>query len=181
MRNIIIRCLDLIFSLCGLLVLIPLLILLLIIGFIDTGSPLFFQDRIGKNNQTFKIVKFRSMNKSAASVPTHKLDISYITTFGRFLRHSKLDELPQLWNVLLGDMSLVGPRPCLPTQYELINERLKHGVHMAKPGITGLAQIRNINMSTPKLLAKVDSLMVKKFSITMYFKMIYHTLIRSLK
>jgi lipopolysaccharide/colanic/teichoic acid biosynthesis glycosyltransferase len=104
-----------------------------------------------------------------------------MTFFGIFLRNYKLDELPQLWNVLLGDMSLVGPRPCLLNSKTLIRERKKRNVFKVKPGITGLAQISGINMKTPTLLAKTDLKMIKKFNILYYFYYILVTFVIVLK
>ena len=92
-----------------------------------------------------------------------------------FLRRTKLDELPQLWNVLKGEMSFVGPRPCLFNQTELIAERRSRGVFEARPGITGLAQVSNIDMSTPKLLAEIDAHMLKELTMPAYFKYIFMT------
>ena len=109
------------------------------------------------------------------SVASHLANINSITKFGRFLRKTKLDETPQLWNVLKGDMSLVGPRPNLYNQEELIKERDALGVYDNLPGITGLAQISKIDMSTPKLLAEIDREMIDTFSITNYFKYILAT------
>jgi O-antigen biosynthesis protein WbqP len=102
-------------------------------------------------------------------------DSSAITPLGAFLRSTKLDEFPQLWNVFKGEMSLVGPRPCLFNQSELINERASRDVFAARPGITGLAQVSNIDMSTPKLLAETDSRMLQEISLTTYFKYIFMT------
>ena len=120
------------------------------------------------------------MKLGTMSVATHLADVSAITPFGRFLRRSKLDELPQLWNVLRGDMSLVGPRPCLYTQDELIAERLARGVLNVKPGITGLAQIQGVNMSTPRLLAETDAKMLNSLSLYDYFRYIFLTIIHPL-
>jgi lipopolysaccharide/colanic/teichoic acid biosynthesis glycosyltransferase len=111
------------------------------------------------------------------SVATHLADKDSITKFGKFLRKSKLDELPQLWNVLIGDMSLVGPRPNLYNQVDLIYEREKLGVYNVRPGITGLAQINKIDMSTPQLLAETDQEMISQLSIFTYFKYILLTII----
>ena len=117
------RFFDVLFSSLGLLFLSPILIILIICGFFDTGSPIFRQVRVGRNKIPFFLIKFRSMNVNAPSVATHLASSSYITRLGGFLRKSKLDELPQLWNVLVGDMSLVGPRPNLFNQVELIEDR----------------------------------------------------------
>ena len=117
------------------------------------------------------------MHPSTASVASHLADVTAITSLGAFLRRTKLDELPQLWNVLKGEMSLVGPRPCLFNQHELIDEREKRGVFNARPGITGLAQIRNIDMSTPILLSKTDAEMISTLSLSNYFRYIMLTLL----
>jgi O-antigen biosynthesis protein WbqP len=170
-----IRLFDFFFALFGLIVLSPILFVLIIIGYFDTGSPFFIQERVGKNKKAFKLVKFRSMFVNTKSVATHLASSSSITKHGKFLRASKLDELPQLWNVFIGDMSLVGPRPNLFNQEELINERDNLGVYQIKPGITGLAQINNIDMSTPKLLAKTDAEMMQHYSVQKYFTYIIST------
>lgn len=170
-----IRLLDFLFSLFGLVVGFPILILLFVVGLFDTGSPLFRQTRVGRNEKPFTLVKFRTMKKDTASVASHLASSSSITRFGHFLRKTKLDELPQLWNVLKGEMSLVGPRPCLFNQEELIAERKKRGVLNYRPGITGLAQVKEIDMSTPELLAKTDAKMLESLTISDYFKYILMT------
>ena len=170
-----IRFFDFIFSLIGLVLLSPIIIVLLIIGFFDTGSPIFRQERVGKNKQPFYLYKFRSMHINTKSVATHLASASSITTFGSFLRKSKLDELPQLWNVFVGDMSLVGPRPNLYNQEELTVERDSRGVYNVRPGITGLAQINKIDMSTPQLLAETDAKMIQSLNTLGYFKYIFLT------
>ena len=169
------RIFDFLFSFIGLVILSPILIVLLIIGYFDTGSPIFRQERVGKGKETFRLMKFRSMHVNAPSVATHLASVSSITPFGSFLRKSKLDELPQLWNVLVGDMSLVGPRPNLYNQEELILERDFRAVYSVRPGITGLAQIQKIDMSTPKLLAEIDAQMIQNFNTVVYFKYIFLT------
>ena len=120
-----IRLFDFLFALIGLIILSPILILLLIIGLFESGSPIFKQQRLGYRQRTFSLIKFRTMQKHTISVATHLIDKSMITPFGYFLRKSKLDETLQLFNVLIGDMSLVGPRPCLINQKKLIRERKK--------------------------------------------------------
>ena len=169
------RIFDILFSFFGLVLLSPILIVLVIIGYFDTGSPIFRQERVGKSMKPFRLMKFRSMHVNAPSVATHLVSASSITSFGSFLRKSKLDELPQLWNVLLGDMSLVGPRPNLFNQEELINERDSRGVYSVRPGITGLAQINKIDMSTPQLLAETDGKMIQELNTLGYFKYIFLT------
>lgn len=170
-----IRVLDLVFALLGLIVAAPLLLMLLIVGLFDTGAPIFRQVRVGRQQQTFTLWKFRTMRPGTASVATHLADASAITPFGRFLRRTKLDELPQLWNVLRGEMSFVGPRPCLLNQKELIAERTARDVFRVRPGITGLAQVQGIDMSTPRLLAETDAQMIKTLTLFNYFKYIFLT------
>ncbi|MEX1221491.1 MAG: sugar transferase [Idiomarina sp.] len=170
-----IRLLDFIFSLLGLILGIPIFIILFLVGLFDTGSPLFMQERVGRNQKPFVLIKFRTMRKDTASVATHLASTSSITRFGHFLRRTKLDELPQLWNVLKGEMSLVGPRPCLFSQQELIDLRKQKGVLSARPGITGLAQINDIDMSRPEILAETDSEMLYNMTVLNYFKYIFMT------
>lgn len=170
-----IRLFDFFFSLLGLLFGFPVLVSLLVIGFFDTGSPVFRQERVGRNKKPFTLVKFRTMKRDTASVASHLASANSITSFGHFLRRTKLDELPQLWNVLKGEMSLVGPRPCLFNQEELISEREQRGVLAARPGITGLAQVNDIDMSTPKLLAETDQKMLESLTAGAYFKYILMT------
>ena len=116
------------------------------------------------------------MRADTPQLASHLADASAITSFGLFLRRTKLDELPQLWNVLIGDMSLVGPRPCLPSQKELIEERAALDVFDARPGITGLAQVHGIDMSVPALLARTDAFMLKALNVFTYFRYIMQTL-----
>lgn len=175
------RLFDFLISFLGLVILSPIIILLFILGFFENGSPLFLQKRIGCNQKIFTLIKFRTMRKNAESVATHLINNSMITPYGSFLRSTKLDEIPQLINVLFGDMSFVGPRPCLPNQKKLIREREKRGVFKIKPGITGLAQVSGINMRTPILLAKTDQQMIKKINLYNYFYFILKTLILTLK
>ena len=172
-----IRTFDVLLSFFGLIVLSPALVCLWILGWFDNRSPLFRQQRVGRHQQPFVLVKFRTMRPDTPSVATHLADASAVTGFGRFLRRTKLDELPQLWNVLRGDMSLVGPRPCLLNQEELINERGQRGVFDARPGITGLAQIQGIDMSRPELLAKTDAEMLKRLDLISYFRFIFLTVL----
>jgi O-antigen biosynthesis protein WbqP len=169
------RILDILFSFFGLLLLSPLILLLFVIGLFDTGLPLFRQERVGVNQKPFHLLKFRSMHVNTQAVATHLVQVSAITNWGSFLRKSKLDELPQLFNVLMGDMSFVGPRPNLFNQHELIEEREKRGVYSIRPGITGLAQIRKIDMSTPQLLAETDAKMIDHLNAWCYFKYIFLT------
>jgi len=171
----VIRVFDFLFSLVGLVVGFPVLLVLTLIGLFDTGSPIFRQVRVGRHQQPFTLVKFRTMKVDTASVATHLANSASITRFGHFLRRTKLDELPQLWNVLKGDMSLVGPRPGLFNQQELTEERAKRGVFDVRPGITGLAQVSEIDMSTPALLAETDQKMIRSLTLVDYFKYIFMT------
>ena len=167
--------LDFLLALFGLIVTFPFLVLIFIIGLFDTGSPIFTQERVGRNKKPFTLVKFRTMKVETESVASHLASSASITPLGGFLRKTKLDELPQLWNVLKGEMSLVGPRPGLFNQEELTIARDKHNVFCVRPGITGLAQVNEIDMSTPELLAKTDAKMIKELNIANYFKYILQT------
>ncbi len=174
--NGLLRILDFLFSLLGLVLVGPVLLVICAIGLFDTGSPIFRQERVGRGLKPFTLVKFRPMHPNTSSVASHLVDVSAITPFGKFLRRTKLDELPQLWNVLKGEMSLVGPRPCLFNQTELIYERAPRAVFSVRPGITGLAQVSNIDMSTPKLLAETEARMIQELTLSGYFKYIFMTL-----
>ena len=170
-----IRLLDFLLALFGLIVTFPFLVIIFIIGLFDTGSPIFTQERVGRNKKPFTLVKFRTMKVETASVASHLASTASITPLGGFLRKTKLDELPQLWNVLKGEMSLVGPRPGLFNQEELTVARDKQKVFDVRPGITGLSQVNEIDMSTPELLAKTDREMIDTMSIGNYFKYIFMT------
>ncbi|EGQ7950900.1 sugar transferase [Vibrio vulnificus] len=170
-----IRLLDFLAAFFGLLFLWPILVVVTVIGLFDTGSPIFVQERVGRNRKPFKLVKFRTMSVDTQSVASHLASTSSITKLGAFLRKTKIDELPQLINVLKGEMSLVGPRPNLFNQEELIKEREALGVYNVLPGITGLAQVQNIDMSTPQLLAQTDREMIDTLTIKNYFKYIIMT------
>lgn len=170
-----IRFLDILFSFLGLLFGFPILLAIYLIGLFDTGSPLFRQERVGRYKKPFTLVKFRTMAVNTASVASHLASSASITPLGGFLRKTKLDELPQLWNVLKGEMSLVGPRPGLFNQEELTHERTIRGVFDVRPGITGLAQVSNIDMSTPQLLAETDQCMIQTLNVGSYFKYILMT------
>jgi lipopolysaccharide/colanic/teichoic acid biosynthesis glycosyltransferase len=162
----------------GLIFLLPLLTFIFFIGLIDNGSPIFIQRRVGQNLQSFLLIKFRTMPVGVRSVGTHLIKNIKLSSFGSFLRKTKIDETLQLINVLIGDMSLVGPRPCLYNQKKLISERKKRGVFRVRPGITGFAQINGIDMKTPTLLSKADQKMIKNMSIYNYFYYIFKTIFR---
>ena len=138
------RFIDLTLSLCaGLLFLFPLALIALAVRLTSKGPALYWSDRVGKNNRIFRMPKFRSMRTDTPAVATHLLgDASnWLTPIGSFLRKSSLDELPQLWSILVGDMSFVGPRPALFNQHDMIALRTELGVHTLTPGLTGWAQV----------------------------------------
>lgn len=174
-EKIMYRLIDFVVALVALVMVLPIFVIVFVIGLFDTGSPLFFQERVGKDKKPFTIIKFRTMSVDTKSVASHLASQASITKMGTILRKTKLDELPQLWNVLKGEMSLVGPRPNLFNQQELIAARDRKNIYSVRPGITGLAQIQNIDMSTPVMLAKTDSIMIKKMTISNYFSYIIKT------
>ena len=171
------RFFDFTFALLGLIFAFPVLLVVYVLGLFDTGSPLFRQERVGRHQKPFVLVKFRTMKIDTESVASHLASSASITRMGAFLRKTKLDELPQLWNVLKGEMSLVGPRPGLFNQQELTTERAQRGVFDVRPGITGLAQVSDIDMSTPKLLAETDQRMIRELTLADYFKYILMTVL----
>jgi O-antigen biosynthesis protein WbqP len=171
-----IRKIDFFLSLVSLIFFSPLFIIIFFSSYIETGSPIFVQKRLGKNMKIFNLFKFRTMKIDTLSVGSHLVDKNSITKFGAFLRFTKLDEIPQLWNVLIGDMSLVGPRPCLTNQLKLIFERKKKKIFEVLPGITGLSQINGVDMSLPKLQAEIDATMIKKMNIFFYIYILFMTL-----
>ena len=171
------RTLDITFSLIGLVVFSPLMIVIALLGVFDTGVPLFLQHRLGRDQKPFLVCKFRTMRLDTISQVSHLADRSAITPLGLFLRKSKLDEMPQLVNVLIGDMSLVGPRPGLTDHAELTKARDSYGVFRVRPGITGLSQINGIDMSSPEKLAKMDAEMINSFSIGLYLHCLVMTLL----
>lgn len=176
-----IRFFDIFFSAIGLIFFSPIFFLIFIFLLFETEKPIFSQKRVGINLQTFTLFKFRTMKSGTLSKSTHLIEVNYITYFGYYIRKFKLDELPQLLNVFIGNMSLVGPRPCLPNQKRLINQRNKRGLFKFKPGITGLAQITGINMSTPTSLAKADLKMMKQMNLFFYFFYILKTFLLVIK
>lgn len=175
-----VRLFDVIISLVGLLIIWPLLLLIAMLCFLDTGSPIFVQVRVGRHQVPFNLVKFRTMRVGTADMATHLVDKSAITRVGHLLRRTRLDELLQLWNVFKGDMSLVGPRPCLSNQVELVSERERFGVFKVRPGVTGLAQISGIDMSNPQKLVALEVDMMHHMSMVNYFKCIALTILEVL-
>jgi lipopolysaccharide/colanic/teichoic acid biosynthesis glycosyltransferase len=170
------RVLDIVFSSVGLLIFSPLFFVVWLLALFDTGSPLFTQRRVGQHKQPFTLVKFRTMRVGTASVASHLASADSVTWMGSFMRRTKVDELPQLWNVLKGEMSLVGPRPGLFNQIELLAARDRHGIYSVRPGITGLAQVSRIDMSTPELLAEADAKMIAQLNVASYFRYIFQTI-----
>jgi O-antigen biosynthesis protein WbqP len=169
--------LDVLASGAFLLVFWPILLMVFVaVRLSSPGPAVFAQVRVGRNEQPFTCYKLRTMYVGTASLPTHQVQASSVTPLGEYLRRFKVDELPQLWNVLLGDMSLVGPRPCLPSQNELVEARRRLGVFDATPGITGLAQVGGIDMSDADRLAKVDAQYVRGRSLAGDLKLIWATL-----
>jgi len=171
-----IRVFDIVIALIGFLVLSPIFFLVYFFGLLFKFDPFFVQIRVGKDEKVFKLYKFRTMKKGTADLPTHLIDENSLTFLGPFLRKTKLDETPQLLNVLIGNMSIVGPRPCLPNQEELIQRRREFGLYSFKPGVTGLAQIKNIDMSKPSKLAKVDLEMMNSLTLSSYLRYIFLTI-----
>ena len=163
------RIIDIFLSFFAILILSPLIIFIYFLIYFDNQAPIFYQVRIGRNMNKFTLIKFRTMAIDTKSCATHLIDNSKISKLGNVLRKTKLDELPQLWNVLKGDMSLVGPRPCLPSQFKLIYTRKQYNLYNYLPGITGLAQIKGIDMSDPILLSKTDHKMMKDLNLIKYF------------
>ena len=171
-----IRLIDILISFLGIILFAPFLIMVVIVIRFEIKKPFFLQERVGLKKKPFNLIKFRTMKIDTPSIGTHLTDKSVITKTGNLLRVTKIDELPQLWNVFVGEMSLVGPRPCLYNQKELILERENLGIFNFKPGITGLSQIKKIDMSTPKLLAQKDFEMVNELNLKTYFYCILRTL-----
>lgn len=162
------RAIDAVLSLVGLIVLSPIfLILIVAIKIDDPGSVFFAQKRVGDGKRHFMLYKFRTMKMSTPhDTPTHLLENpeQYITRVGRFLRKSSLDELPQIWNILRGDMSIIGPRPALWNQFDLIEERDAYGANDVRPGLTGWAQINGRDELEIPVKAKLDGEYVERMS-----------------
>lgn len=170
------RTFDLLGAAIGLLLAGPLILALVVaIRKGSDGPGIFTQERVGRHGRVFRCHKLRTMRSGTPDVPTHMAAAAQITSIGAFLRRTKLDELPQLWNVLKGEMSFVGPRPCLPSQTELIAERNKRGVLALRPGITGLAQVNGVDMSHPVMLAEMDAQYLRERSFTGDLRLIYQT------
>lgn len=176
----IMRAIDLSFCFAVILLFWWLLIIVWIaIKFTSVGPGIFSQQRIGLGGEEFTCYKFRTMYKDTKIAGTHELGKASVTKIGKTIRKFKIDELPQIWNILRNEMSLVGPRPCLPIQKELIEARKKQGVLDIKCGLTGLAQVRGIDMSIPNVLAEVDAEYSKIRTITLNIKLILQTFLGS--
>ncbi len=177
------RFFDIFLSLLTIIVFSWLYLLIAIIIKMTSKGPVFFkQKRVGKNKKIFNILKFRTMRIDAPSnVPTHLLDNPeiYITKFGRFLRKTSLDELPQVFNIFVGQMSIVGPRPALWNQEDLIIERDKYGANRIRPGLSGWAQCHGRDTLPIEKKAELDGYYVKKFNIWMDIKIIFLTAIKA--
>ncbi len=171
------RILDLFFSFVGIIILFPLMLIISICVLVDTGGfPVFRQKRIGKNNKEFLILKFRSMSKKTPKdVPTHLLENpdQYISRFGRFIRKSSIDELPQLFNILIGQMSFIGPRPALWNQKDLNDGRTINNVHLLKPGLSGWAQCNGRDDIELSRKIELDTEYLKKFNIWFDIKIFF--------
>ena len=179
------RFLEILFSLIGIVLLsIPMLIVALIIKLDTPGPVLFKQKRIGIHKSEFKILKFRSMKTDVPKdVPTHLLagSESFMTGWQKFMRKASIDELPQLFNILKGDMSIIGPRPALWNQYDLVEERDKYGANDVRPGLTGWAQINGRDELEIPIKAKFDGEYIDNFSFVFDCKCFFGTIIKVLK
>lgn len=175
------RAIDILFSMIGLIMLFWLLVIITIfIKMTSKGPTLFMQKRIGLNKKEFYILKFRTMRiDTPKDMPTHLLDNPdmYITPIGKFLRKTSLDELPQLFNILKGEMSIIGPRPALWNQYDLIEERDKYGANSVRPGLTGLAQINGRDELPNEVKAEYDGEYIKNISLLYDIKIFFGTII----
>ncbi|MCQ6274668.1 sugar transferase [Bacillus sp. V3B] len=175
------RLIDIVLSLTGLIVLSPIFFILIIAIKLDSKGPILFkQKRVGINKTHFNILKFRTMRiDTPKDTPTHLLDNpeQYITKVGKFLRKTSLDELPQIWNIFVGEMSIIGPRPALWNQYDLIAERDKYGANDVPPGLTGWAQINGRDELPIEIKAKLDGEYVEKISFLMDVKCFFGTIV----
>jgi len=175
---------DLVFCLLALFILlIPILIIYLLIKITSPGKALYWSKRIGKNNQIFLMPKFRSMYEETPELATDLLEDSqnYITKLGRFLRKTSLDELPQIWNIIKGEMSFVGPRPALYNQHDLIKMRTEKNIHLLTPGLTGWAQVNGRDNISSIEKVNYDFEYLNKNSIYFDIKIIALTFIKVAK
>jgi len=179
------RLIDIVISFFAMVFLSPFFLILVILIKIDSKGPILFkQKRVGINKIHFNILKFRTMKiDTPRDVPTHLLENpeQWITRIGKFLRKTSLDELPQLWNILVGHMSFIGPRPALWNQYDLIVERDKYGANNIRPGLTGWAQVNGRDELPIEIKARLDGEYVKKLSFKMDIKCFIKTIVSVLK
>jgi len=178
------RFVDVLFSLIILSIISPLFLLISLVIKTDSKGPILFsQRRIGRNNQEFVLYKFRSMRTETPDVPTHLLKNpqSYITSFGKFLRKSSLDELPQLLNILIGDMTFIGPRPALYNQLDLRKLRTSCGVHTLRPGVTGWAQVNGRDSLSISEKVVFDDYYLKHHKIALDIKILFLTVWKVIK
>jgi lipopolysaccharide/colanic/teichoic acid biosynthesis glycosyltransferase len=174
--NIILKPLVLI----GLILISPIIFISLFLVWLEDGSPVIFvQERLGLSKNKFKILKIRTMYKSAPNLGTHEVANAYYLNIGSIIRKIKIDELPQLVNYLKGELELIGPRPGLPSQVKLKEYRDAYNIFNIKPGITGLAQVLGYDMSNPRALAMIDSLYIKNRSIQLDVKIFFATFFNS--
>ncbi|WP_045749994.1 sugar transferase [Acholeplasma oculi] len=173
------RIMDTLLSFIGLIVLSPIFILVIILIKLDSKGPILFkQKRVGKNKKHFYIYKFRTMRiDTPKDTPTHLLENpeQWITKMGKFMRRTSIDELPQIINILKGDMSIIGPRPALWNQFDLIDERDKYGANDVYPGLTGYAQIHGRDELSIAQKAKLDGYYVKHMSLWLDIKIFFGT------
>lgn len=171
-----IRVLDVLAASAGLVITAPIILALILAVRGDSAGPgLFAQPRLGRGERPFTCYKLRTMSVGTASAATHEVSASAVTSLGRSLRRLKLDELPQLWNVLIGEMSLVGPRPGLPSQTELRGARRARGIFHVRPGVTGPGQVAGVDMSDPVRLAALDATFANRPTVAAYFKYVLLT------
>jgi O-antigen biosynthesis protein WbqP len=171
------RAVDVVACLVALPIVLPLcLLLMLLIRLESRGSPLFVQRRMGRRARPFRMLKLRTMRADTTNLPSHEVGQESITRLGRSLRRLKLDELPQVLNVLTGSMSLVGPRPCLPSQAELIAAREARGLFRLRPGVTGPAQLVGVDMSQPVTLAEVEAEYFSRSTLRSDMSLIFRTI-----
>lgn len=177
------RCFDLLVAaLAGVVLLLPIVGVALAVRLTSPGPVLYWSDRVGRHNRLFKMPKFRSMRTDTPAVATHLLSSpeQWLTPIGSFLRHSSLDELPQLWSILKGDMSLVGPRPALFNQHDLIELRTREGVHELVPGLTGWAQVNGRDeLPIPQKVA-LDKAYLQTQSFGLDMKILWMTAVKVL-
>lgn len=175
------RLVDILLSFTGIVLLSPIILVLVVLIKVDSRGPILFkQKRVGINKTHFNILKFRTMKiDTPKDMPTHLLSDpdQYITRVGKFLRKTSLDELPQIWNILIGEMSIIGPRPALWNQYDLIEERDKYGANDIRPGLTGWAQINGRDELPIEVKAKLDGEYVERMGVVMDVKCFFGTII----